>query len=73
VDKIDWDLLPALIKEADEVLNLPKPEHRYVIIDAVGIFTDGKPVIFVYLSDKYGGGHLVADLDGEILKTYPAS
>jgi hypothetical protein len=70
--KIDWDLVPKLMKRADATLNLPKPEYRYVIIDAVGTFTDGKPSISIYLSDKYGGGHLTADLDGKILDTHPA-
>ncbi len=71
VDKIDWDLLPRLMKRADETLNLPKPETRYVIVDA-GTHGDGEPTIAVYLSDKYGSGHLTADLKGKIIDTNPA-
>ncbi|WP_217428481.1 serine/threonine-protein kinase [Microlunatus speluncae] len=72
VDKIDWDLLPRLMKRADETLNLPKPESRYVIVDPGGVATDGEPSISIYLSDKYASGYLTADFDGNILDTRPA-
>ncbi len=73
VDKIDWDLVPDLMKRADETLNLPKPEHRYLIIEAANVFADDEPTISIYLSDKYGGGHLVANLKGKILRSNPAA
>ncbi|GAB3760201.1 serine/threonine-protein kinase [Microlunatus parietis] len=70
--RIDWSILPSLMKQANNRLNLKKPENRYLILDGTGIFTDGEPVIMVYLTDKYGGGYLTADLDGTVIEVNPA-
>lgn len=72
VTKIDWAILPKLMKRADEELNVPEPENRYLILSAASTFADGKPRIDVHLTDKYGGGYLTADLDGKIIDINPA-
>jgi len=70
--ELDWDFLPALFKRADRALNVDEPESRYLVVDAAGTFTDGEPVIRVYITDKYSGGYLTADLRGRVIDTHPA-
>ncbi|WP_380282151.1 serine/threonine-protein kinase [Kitasatospora purpeofusca] len=67
----DWDAIPALLKKADDTLNVKDPTSRYLIIDT---FPGGDvATIRVYLSDDYhNGGYLVADTKGNLRKTNPA-
>lgn len=72
VAKIDWDILPKLLKRADRSLKVDKPTSRHVMVRAVRSPMDSTSVIMVFLSDKYGGGYLVADLDGDVIDVNPA-
>ncbi|MFD5084303.1 serine/threonine-protein kinase [Kitasatospora sp. NPDC058201] len=67
----DWDVIPALLKKADESLNVKNPTSRYLIIDAWS--SDGVASIRVYLSDAYSnGGYLLADSKGNVRRAYAA-
>ncbi|MFC7619156.1 serine/threonine-protein kinase [Microlunatus sp. GCM10028923] len=72
VTKIDWGVLPKLLKQADQKLKVDKPTSRYVLVKASWTFADDAPVIMVYLGDTYGTGYLVADLDGNVIDVNPA-
>ncbi len=66
----DWDTVPALLKKADETLNVPKPTNRYLLID---MWSDGYAGLRVYLSDEYhSSGYLLADSKGTVRRTFPA-
>ncbi|MGW4402553.1 protein kinase domain-containing protein [Nonomuraea sp. NPDC004702] len=71
--KYNWDALPGLLKKAQSVLGVRKPTARYLIVDPNFVFTSTKQVLLVYISDAYRTGYLVADPQGRVLKTYPAS
>ncbi|MEU1723390.1 protein kinase [Nonomuraea sp. NPDC005692] len=71
--KYNWDALPGLLKKAESVLGVRKPTTRYLIVDPNFVFTSTKQVLLVYLGDAYRTGYLVADPQGRVLKTYPAS
>lgn len=71
LDSVDWDALPALLRTARTSLNIPEPESSYVILDPSSPFHDDRPVLRVYVSDKYGGAYLTADLDGRVIEKNP--
>lgn len=47
------------------------PTDHYVIVDPNWDFASGTS-FRVYCSNAYGGGYLLADIHGTVLKTYPA-
>ncbi|MFE6751804.1 protein kinase [Kitasatospora purpeofusca] len=66
----DWDTVPALLKKADETLNVKNPTSRYLLIDW---WSDGYAGLRVYLSDEYhNGGYLLADSKGTVRRTFAA-
>ncbi|MFD0360657.1 serine/threonine-protein kinase [Nocardia sp. GCM10030253] len=67
---INWDILPTLMRAAEDQLNIPAPTLRYVIVDPGWTFNDDRPTIMVYLTDDYGGAYLAADVDGTVVKVY---
>jgi hypothetical protein len=69
LDAYHWNVLPALLKTAQQTLRVPHPTIRYLIVSA-GFF-DKAPTIRVYLADAYGGGYLEASATGEVQHTYP--
>lgn len=71
LDSVDWDALPALLRTARATLNIPEPESSYVIVDPSSPFHGDRPVLRVYVSDKYGGAYLTADLDGRVIEKNP--
>ncbi|MFD4744290.1 protein kinase [Streptomyces rubiginosohelvolus] len=71
LDSVDWDALPALLKTAEETLNVEKPESSYVIVDPSSPFHDDRPVLRVYVSDSHGGAFLTAELDGRVIEKNP--
>ncbi|MGW4629822.1 protein kinase domain-containing protein [Streptomyces rubiginosohelvolus] len=71
LDSVDWDALPALLKTAQETLNVEKPESSYVIVDPSSPFHDDRPVLRVYVSDAHGGAFLTAELDGRVIEKNP--
>ncbi|MFJ2026221.1 protein kinase [Streptomyces sp. NPDC087897] len=71
LDTVDWDMLPALLKTAEETLNVEKPESRYVIVDPASPFHEDRPVLRVYVSDSHGGAFLTAGLDGRVIERNP--
>ncbi|KAB2591664.1 protein kinase [Streptomyces arboris] len=71
LNSVDWDALPALLRTARTSLNIPEPESSYVIVDPSWPFHDDRPVLRVYVSDKYGGAYLSAELDGRVIEKYP--
>ena len=66
---VDWNVLPKLLSDATQQLKVPHPTSTYLIIE--GNFIGNGPGLAVYLSDDYGSGYLLADLKGNVLKTYP--
>ncbi|MFD3975704.1 serine/threonine-protein kinase [Streptomyces cyaneofuscatus] len=71
LDAVDWDALPALLRTARTSLNIPEPESSYVIVDPSSPFHGDRPVLRVYVSDKYGGAFLTAHLDGRVIEKNP--
>lgn len=71
LNSVDWDALPALLRTARTTLNIPEPESSYVIVDPSSPFHDDRPVLCVYVSDKYGGAFLTAHLDGRVIEKNP--
>ena len=68
----NWDALPNLLRRAEQVLKVPKPTNRYVIVDPAWTFNGDKPTMLVYLTDDYGSGYLAADTNGSVVSTVPA-
>ncbi|MEU1208332.1 protein kinase [Nocardia sp. NPDC005825] len=69
LSSINWDILPGLLAEAAQQLKVPNPTTRYIIVDTDGTFSDGRPVLRVYISNEYSdGGYVSAGLDGTILR-----
>ncbi|MFE2110781.1 serine/threonine-protein kinase [Kitasatospora sp. NPDC059463] len=67
----DWDVVPALLKKAEETLNVKDPTNRYLVIDMFPL--DNVTTIRVYLSNEYhNSGYLVADTKGNLRHTYPS-
>ena len=66
---VNWDVLPTLLADAAKELKIPHPTSQYLIID--GNFIGNGPGLAVYLSDDYGSAYLLADLKGNVQKTYP--
>ncbi|MFE7456764.1 protein kinase [Streptomyces sp. NPDC057554] len=71
LESVDWDALPALLRTARTTLNIPEPESSYVIVDPSSPFYEGRPVLRVYVSDKYGGAYLAAELNGKVIEKHP--
>ncbi|MEV0295302.1 serine/threonine-protein kinase [Nocardia sp. NPDC050710] len=71
LSSIDWNILPTLLRTADEKLGVPKPTLRYVIVNPAWTFNDDRPTLLVYLTDDYGGAYLAADVDGTVVSMYP--
>ncbi|MFD6591169.1 protein kinase [Streptomyces anulatus] len=71
LNSVDWDALPALLKTAEETLNVDEPESRYVIVDPSSPFHNDRPVLRVYVSDSHGGAFLTAELDGRVIEKNP--
>ncbi|MEU0163423.1 protein kinase [Streptomyces sp. NPDC006261] len=71
LDSVDWDALPALLRTARTSLNIAEPESSYVIVDPSSPFHGDRPVLRVYVSDKYGGAYLTAHLDGRVIEKHP--
>ncbi|MFE1316307.1 protein kinase [Kitasatospora phosalacinea] len=67
LQKIDWNQIPTVMATAQDQLEVPAPESRYLII-TYGWFADEITVRY-YLSDDYGGGgYLTAGATGKVLK-----
>ncbi|MEY9854434.1 hypothetical protein ABH935_000031 [Catenulispora sp. GAS73] len=66
---VNWDALPALLKDADSSLNVKNPKYHYVIVESDII--DHTLSMKVYLGDDYRSGYLIADLKGKVLQRYP--
>jgi hypothetical protein len=72
---INWDILPTLLRKAQDTLNVPHPTIIYVIVESDMQITDSgtttRPVIRVFRADNYGGGMLMTDLKGNVITTVP--
>ena len=78
VSGINWDVLPTLLRKAQDTLNVPHPTIIYVIVESDLEITNAgdtttRPVIRVFRADNYGGGMLMTDLKGNIISTVPRS
>lgn len=69
LESYHWNVLPALLRTAQQTLKVPHPTMRYLIVSA-GLF-DKAPTIRVYLADAYGSGYLEAGATGVVEHTYP--
>ncbi|MGW2253919.1 protein kinase domain-containing protein [Kitasatospora sp. NPDC001660] len=65
----NWDLLPGLLKKAQDSINVPQPTSRYVVAESD--ILDQAPALLVYLGDDYGDGYLETDPKGNVIRTYP--
>nr|WP_323371418.1 hypothetical protein [Streptomyces katsurahamanus] len=72
LDAFDWDALPALMKRAENELNVEKPTLRYLSIRQPNETFRTPVAMAVYLSDAYSSGYLEADADGRVTKVMPA-
>ena len=72
---INWDILPTLLRKAQDTLNVPNPTVVYLIVESDLQITDAgtalRSVIRVYRADNYGGGMLMTDLKGNVISTVP--
>ncbi|MEV6319117.1 protein kinase [Streptomyces sp. NPDC051776] len=66
--KIDWDILPSLMKKAEKELGVDKPTTRYLIVDTDIISHVAS--LRIYLGDEYGSAYLSADLKGRVQRVY---
>ncbi|WP_055602090.1 serine/threonine-protein kinase [Streptomyces aureus] len=71
LDDFDWDVLPALMKRADEELGVDEPTSRYLVITPPSSTFGTAAGMSVYLSDSYGSAYLQADAKGRVTATYP--
>ncbi|MGY4099598.1 protein kinase domain-containing protein [Nocardia sp. R16R-3T] len=71
LSSINWDILPDLLRTADESLGIPTPTLRYIIVDPAWTFNNNQPTVMVYLTDDYGGAYLAANPDGTVVSKYP--
>ncbi|MFG2191857.1 serine/threonine-protein kinase [Streptomyces sp. NPDC048639] len=67
--KIDWDVLPKLMKKAEKELGVAKPTNRYIIVDTDIISHVAS--LRIYLTDDYGAAFLTADLKGRVESMHP--
>ncbi|MER7045386.1 serine/threonine-protein kinase [Streptomyces jumonjinensis] len=72
LDAFDWDALPALLKRAENDLNVEKPTLRYLSIRQPNELFNTSAAMAVYLSDAYSSGYLEADADGRVTRVTPA-
>ncbi|MEU6375000.1 protein kinase [Streptomyces sp. NPDC046909] len=72
LDGFNWDRIPALLKEADQKLNVEKPEYRYVMVRQPNSLRDTPAGLLVYLTDDYGAGILETDIHGKVIDVSPA-
>ncbi|NRQ35810.1 serine/threonine protein kinase, partial [Nonomuraea sp. NN258] len=70
--KFDWDVLPALLRKADQDLGVRKPKSRYLIVDTSVDFSGVRETVRVYVSDDHRSGYLVANTRGKVITMYPA-
>lgn len=66
---LDWNAMPALLRDAAAELGIAHPTNRYVI--AQGDFPGASPAMLVFVADPYGNAFLVADSHGKVIKTFP--
>ncbi|MFC8711419.1 serine/threonine-protein kinase [Streptomyces sp. NPDC057197] len=72
IDDLDWDAVPALLKQADKVLNVKEVSSRYVDVRAPNPTWDTPLGMAVYLSNKYHeSGYLEATARGRVTRTMP--
>ncbi|MFF0968866.1 serine/threonine-protein kinase [Streptomyces sp. NPDC003703] len=72
IDDLDWDAVPALLKRADQVLNVKEVSSRYVDVRAPNPTWDTPLGMAVYLSNKYHeSGYLEATARGRVTRTMP--
>ncbi|MFF1489507.1 protein kinase [Streptomyces sp. NPDC058319] len=72
IDDLDWDAVPALLKQADKVLNVQEVSSRYVDVRAPNPTWDTPLGMAVYLSNKYHeSGYLEATARGRVTRTMP--
>nr|WP_055509283.1 protein kinase [Nonomuraea pusilla] len=72
LDKYNWDALPALLRTAEKNLGVRKPTSRYLVINPAFEFGGTHETLFVYVSDAYRSGYLVANVKGKIIRRQPA-
>ncbi|MFG2292147.1 serine/threonine-protein kinase [Streptomyces sp. NPDC048603] len=73
LDKVNWDVLPGLMQQAESKLKVEKPTMRYVLVEP-DMFAKDEPRLKIYLSNEYHAtGYLTADLNGKVKQVYPAS
>jgi serine/threonine protein kinase len=65
---INWDAVPALLKEGDTKLNVAHPTTHYIDMDPAGFDV---PEIDLHVADDYFSGYLAADFKGTIIRRYP--
>ncbi|MCT9075643.1 serine/threonine-protein kinase [Streptomyces fulvoviolaceus] len=73
LDGFNWDRVPALLKEADEKLNVDNPESRYLMVKQASDTWDTPAGMAIYVTGEYGqSGYLRADTAGKVIELLPA-
>ncbi|MFF5448655.1 serine/threonine-protein kinase [Streptomyces sp. NPDC012888] len=73
LDKVNWDAVPGLLKQADSRLAVKNPTSRYLIV-APDPIDRSAARLMVYVSNEYGeSGYLQCDLTGRVLRAQPHS
>jgi serine/threonine protein kinase len=72
LDDFDWDVVPALLKQANKDLKVEKPTSRYLLLRVPSTVDDEQTGMAIYLSDDYGGGYLEATPKGKVTRVEPA-
>lgn len=68
--KVNWDALPAMVKDGNATLKVKNPTLTYVIANYDPDFLDGVEMDLHITSDYYSG-FLQADINGKIIKRHP--
>ncbi|NUP47062.1 MAG: hypothetical protein HOW97_07045, partial [Catenulispora sp.] len=70
-DKINWDALPAVIKDGQSTLKVKNPTLSYIIANADADDTPNGLQMEYYLTSDYYSGFLHCDSTGKIIERYP--
>ncbi|MFF2025762.1 serine/threonine-protein kinase [Streptomyces sp. NPDC058171] len=70
--QFDWDVVPALLKRAEQDLKVAEPTSRYLVVSPPSTAFGTPTSLSVYFADAYGGGYLKADVKGRVISVHPS-
>ncbi|GAA1966743.1 serine/threonine-protein kinase [Catenulispora subtropica] len=69
--KINWDALPAMVKDGQATLKVKDPNLTYVIVNGESDDTPGSLEMDLHITNDYHSGYLHCDGTGKIVRRYP--